>query len=171
LAGLLRPRRGKITWDEKLRRLPLGRRVGFLFQNPLDQLVCDTVEEEVAFGPRNLGARSETLAQRERVETTLAVAGLTALRHRRSAALSVGEQQRTALAAALSTDPRLLILDEPTMGQDWAHLSHLMESLIQLNHNGQAILLITHDDKLVCRYARRIILLEEGRIVADGMKK
>jgi len=171
LAGLLRPRRGKITWNEKLRRLPLGRRVGFLFQNPLDQLVCDTVEEEVAFGPRNLGARSETLAQRERVETTLAVADLTALRHRRSAALSVGEQQRTALAAALSTDPRLLILDEPTMGQDWAHLSHLMESLIQLNHNGQAILLITHDDKLVCRYARRIILLEEGRIVADGMKK
>jgi len=168
LAGLLRPRRGKITWNQKLRRLPLGRRVGFLFQNPLDQLVCDTVEEEVAFGPRNLGARSETLAQRERVETTLAVAGLTALRHRRSAALSVGEQQRTALAAALSTDPRLLILDEPTMGQDWAHLSHLMESLIQLNHNGQAILLITHDDKLVCRYARRIILLEEGRIVADG---
>jgi energy-coupling factor transport system ATP-binding protein len=168
LAGLLRPRRGKITWNQKLRRLPLGRRVGFLFQNPLDQLVCDTVEEEVAFGPRNLGARLETLSQRERVETTLAVAGLTALRHRRSAALSVGEQQRTALAAALSTDPRLLILDEPTMGQDWAHLSHLMESLIQLNHNGQAILLITHDDKLVCRYARRIILLEEGRIVADG---
>jgi energy-coupling factor transporter ATP-binding protein EcfA2 len=170
LAGLLRPRRGKIIWNEKLRRLPLGRRVGFLFQNPLDQLVCDTVEEEVAFGPRNLGARSETLAQRERVETTLAVADLTALRHRRSAALSVGEQQRTALAAALSTDPRLLILDEPTMGQDWAHLSHLMESLTHLNHNGQAILLITHDDKLVCRYARRIILLEEGRIVADGMK-
>jgi energy-coupling factor transport system ATP-binding protein len=163
LAGLLRPRRGRITWDEELRRLPLGRRVGFLFQNPLDQLVCDTVEEEIAFGPRNL-----RLPVRERVETTLAVAGLTALRHRRSAALSVGEQQRTALAAALSTDPRLLILDEPTMGQDWAHLSHLMESLTQLNHNGQAILLITHDDKLVCRYAGRIILLAEGRIVADG---
>jgi len=163
LAGLLRPRRGRITWNEKLRRLPLGRRVGFLFQNPLDQLVCDTVEEEVAFGPRNLG-----LAVRERLETTLAVADLTALRHRRSAALSAGEQQRTALAAALSTDPRLLILDEPTMGQDWAHLSHLMDSLIQLNHNGQAILLITHDDKLVCRYARRIILLEEGRIVRDA---
>jgi energy-coupling factor transport system ATP-binding protein len=136
--------------------------VGFLFQNPLDQLVCDTVEEEIAFGPRNFG-----LPIRERLETTLAVADLTALRHRRSAALSVGEQQRAALAAALSTAPRLLILDEPTMGQDWAHLSHLMESLTQLNRYGQAILLITHDDKLVCRYARRIILLEEGRIVAD----
>jgi energy-coupling factor transport system ATP-binding protein len=159
LAGLLRPRQGRITWKKKLRRLPLGRRVGFLFQNPLDQLVCDTVEEEIAFGPRNFG-----LPIRERLETTLAVADLTALRHRRSAALSVGEQQRAALAAALSTAPRLLILDEPTMGQDWAHLSHLMESLTQLNRNGQAILLITHDDKLVCRYARRIILLEEGRI-------
>jgi len=163
LAGLLRPRQGRITWHEKLRRLPLGRRVGFLFQNPLDQLVCDTVEEEVAFGPRNLGLPVE-----ERLETTLAAADLTALRHRRSAALSAGEQQRTALAAALSTNPRLLILDEPTMGQDWAHLSLMMESLIQLNHNGQAILLITHDDKLVCRYARRIILLEEGRIVRDA---
>ena len=53
------------------------------------------------------------------------------------------------------------------MGQDWTHLSHLMESLIRLNHNGQAILLITHDDKLVCRYAKRIILLEEGRIICD----
>ncbi len=171
LAGLLRPRQGRITWNEKLRRLPLGRRVGFLFQNPLDQLVCDTVEEEVAFGPRNLG-----LPARERLEATLAAADLTALRHRRSAALSVGEQQRTALAAALSTDPNLLILDEPTMGQDWAHLSRLMESLIQLNHNGQTILLITHDDKLVCRYARRIILLEEGRIggewrMEDGGEK
>jgi energy-coupling factor transporter ATP-binding protein EcfA2 len=163
LAGLLQPRRGRITWNEKLRRLPLGRRVGFLFQNPLDQLVCDTVEEEVAFAPRNL-----SLAVRERVETTLAAAGLTTLRDRRSAALSAGEQQRTALAAALSTAPRLLILDEPTMGQDWAHLSHLMESLIQLNHNGQAILLITHDDKLVCRYAHRIIHLEEGRITHDS---
>jgi energy-coupling factor transporter ATP-binding protein EcfA2 len=165
LAGLLRRRRGRITWEKKLRRLPLGRRVGILFQNPLDQLVCDTVEEEIAFGPRNFGLPPFQI--RERLETTLAVADLKALRHRRSATLSVGEQQRTALAAALSTDPRLLILDEPTMGQDWAHLSHLMESLIQLNHNGQTILLITHDDKLVCRYAGRIILLEEGRIVAD----
>lgn len=167
LAGLLRPRQGSITWEKKLRRLPLGQRVGFLFQNPLDQLVCDTVEEEIAFGPRNLSLAPFQMG--ERVETTLAVAGLTALRHRRSATLSVGEQQRTALAAALSTDPRLLILDEPTMGQDWAHLSRMMESLIQLNHNGQTILLITHDDQLVCRYARRIILLEEGRIVADGI--
>ena len=169
LAGLLRPRQGRIIWKKKLRRLPLGRRVGFLFQNPLDQLVCDTVEEEIAFGPRNFGLPPFQI--RERLETTLAVADLTALRHRRSATLSVGEQQRTALAAALSTDPRLLILDEPTMGQDWAHLSHLMESLIQLNNNGQTILLITHDDKLVCRYARRIILLEEGRIGGEWRMK
>lgn len=166
LAGLLRPRQGKITWDTKLHRLPLGRRVGFLFQNPLDQLVCDTVEEEIAFGPRNLGLEQQMM--RERVEASLAATGLTALRHRRSAALSAGEQQRTALAAALSTAPHLLILDEPTMGQDWAHLSLMMESLTHLNHNGQAILLITHDDKLVCRYARRIIVLEEGRIVREA---
>jgi len=162
LAGILRPQRGKAVWDPALRRLPPGRRVGLLFQNPLHQLVCDEVEEEVSFGPRNYGQATD-----DGIEAVLEAADLTAIRHRRPQALSAGQQQRTALAATLALSPRLLILDEPTMGQDWGHLSRLMDFLVNLNRDGQAILLITHDYKLVCRYAKRIVRLHEGRVMAD----
>ena len=164
LAGILRPQRGRVVWDRPLRRLSSGRRVGLLFQNPLHQLVCDEVEEEVSFGPRNYGE-----AAGDGIEAVLEAADLTAIRHRRPQALSAGQQQRTALAATLALSPRLLILDEPTMGQDWGHLSRLMDFLTHLNRNGQAILLITHDYKLICRYARRIVWLHEGRVLADGI--
>jgi len=99
--------------------------VGLLQQNPLHQLVCDTVEEEVYFGPRNLEVKRAREMEREteaEVEAVLAQTDLLPLRHRLTQALSVGQQQRTALAATLSLHPALLILDEPTVGQDWGHL-------------------------------------------------
>ena len=163
LAGILRPQRGRVKWHPALRRLSAGRRVGLLFQNPLHQLVCDRVEDEVTLGPANYG-----LALVDNLSPLLAAADLTPLRHRRPQTLSAGQQQRTALAATLALRPRLLILDEPTMGQDWAHLSRLMDYLTHLHDNGQSILLITHDDRLVCRYARRIVRLAGGQVVADG---
>jgi energy-coupling factor transporter ATP-binding protein EcfA2 len=161
LAGILRPQRGRVKWHPALRRLPPGRRMGLLFQNSLHQLVCDRVEDEVAFGPTNYGLADD-------LSPLLAAADLTALRRRRPQALSAGQQQRTALAATLALRPRLLILDEPTMGQDWDHLSRLMDYLVHLYHGGQTILLITHDDRLICRYAQRIVRLADGRVVADG---
>lgn len=161
LADIVHAAHGKVEWHPSLRRLPAGRRVGLLFQNPLNQLVCDYVDEEVAYGPTNYGVGAD-------LGPLLAAADLEGLRRSRIQNLSAGQQQRTALAAALAVRPRLLILDEPTMGQDWAHLSRLMDYLTQLNENGQAILLITHDDRLVCRYARRIVRMAGGRIVADG---
>jgi energy-coupling factor transporter ATP-binding protein EcfA2 len=159
LAGLLKPRRGCVAWDDGSARLSLGRRVGLLFQNPLDQLFCDTVEEEIAFGPRNLGTLEE-----ERLQTITGAAGLSDLRSRNPYALSVGQQQRVALASVLSLEPALLVLDEPTMGQDWGSLSRAMDFLSKLNDHGQAILLITHDHKLVCHYAQRILRLEDGTV-------
>ena len=162
LSGILRPRRGKVEWHPALRRVPTGQRVGLLFQNPLHQLVCDQVEDEVAFGPANYGLDDD-------LTPLMAAADLTTLRQRRPHTLSAGQQQRTVLAATLALRPRLLILDEPTMGQDWAHLSRLMDYLTHLHHNGQSILLITHDDRLICRYARRVIRLANGRVVADGI--
>jgi energy-coupling factor transport system ATP-binding protein len=159
LAGVLRPRRGRVLWQTDGR----GPRVGFLQQNPLHQLVCDTVEEEVAFGLRNLGTE-----QVVGIESVLARADLLGLRHRPTHALSVGEQQRTALAATLALRPSLLILDEPTIGQDWEHLIRLMDFLSGLNRAGQTVLLITHDQRLVERYASRVWVLEEGRIVEDS---
>lgn len=159
LAGLLEPRGGRVLWDESAQQLPLGRRVGLLFQDPLHQLFCDTVEDEIAFGPRNFGMFSP-----QQAETILEVTGLKGTRARNSYALSVGQQQRVALGSIVSLQPALLILDEPTMGQDWGSLSRVMDFLVELNGQGQSILLITHDYKLVCRYAERILALEGGRV-------
>jgi len=162
LTQILQPSQGQVRWRPDLRHLPGGRRAGLLFQNPIHQLVCDQVDEEVRFSSDNYGLSSD-------LEPLLAAADLTSLRERRPQSLSAGQQQRTALAATLGHRPHLLILDEPTMGQDWGHLSRLMDYLSQLHDSGQAILLITHDDRLVCRYAQRIVRLARGRIVADGL--
>jgi len=155
LAGLLRPRRGRVAWHADGQ----GWRVGLLQQNPLHQLVCDTVEEEVYFGPRNLG-----MGQAKDVEAVLAQADLLSLRHRPTRALSVGQQQRAALAAMLSLHPALLILDEPTVGQDWGHLVQVMDFLAGLNRAGQTVLLITHDRRLVERYANQVWEIVEGKV-------
>ena len=161
-AGLLKPAAGKLRYDGQKRPRP-GLDVSLLFQDPTEQLFTDSVDEEIAFGPRNYRRFN-----REFHEQTLAKADLSELQARRPVALSMGQQQRTALAACLSLRPRLLILDEPTLGQDWGHLQRLMDFLTILNQQGITILLITHDYKLVHRYARRVILIEEGRITLDG---
>ena len=164
LAGLMKPKRGKVIWNPSFRRLPMGRRVGFLFQNNFAQLLMDTVEQEAAFAPHNFKLDAHSC-----VETALKATGLQELRRRAPSTLSVGQQQRAALAAVLSARPALLILDEPTMGQDWLHLSLLMEYLSGWVEAGASVLLITHDDKLVCRFAERIVHLRERRIAADGL--
>jgi energy-coupling factor transporter ATP-binding protein EcfA2 len=153
LAGLLRPHSGRVVWHANGKP-----RVGFLQQNPLHQLVCDTVEEEVRFGPRNLRTERDT-----DIETVLVESDLCPLRHRPTRALSTGQQQRTALAATLALRPALLILDEPTVGQDRRHLDQTMGFVSQLNRKGQTVLLITHDRKLVDRYAGRVWEVKEAR--------
>jgi len=159
LAGMLRPTRGQV-WTAPGNGAPP---VELLFQNPVEQLFCDRVEEEVAFGPQNY-----RLPLREHMGPALEAAGLVHLRGRRTLGLSGGEQQRTALAALLALRPRLLILDEPTMGQDWGHMSTFMGYVQALSRQGVGVLLITHDYKLVHHYADRVLLLQGGRIVADG---
>jgi len=166
IAGLLKPQKGRVAWSDGARNLKLGRRAGLLLQDPLLQIFTNTVADEVAFGPRNFDLFSD-----ERHQEVLEATGLAALQERDPYTLSSGEQQRTALAAVLSLRPELLILDEPTMGQDWGHLSRFMDFLVALNKGGQTILLITHDYKLICRYAQRILVLENGHIVADGVPR
>ena len=161
-AGLIRPMSGRLLFNNGARPRP-GLDNALLFQNPADQLFTDSVEEEIAFGPRNYRCFDPEWHQQ-----TLANADLLSLRNRRPISLSVGQQQRTALASCLALRPRLVILDEPTLGQDWRHLQQLMESLLQLNRQGTPILLITHDYKLVYRYAQRVILMDAGRILLDG---
>ena len=162
LAGLLRPRRGSVRWASRRRPRP-GTGAGLLFQDPTAQLLCETVEDEIAFGLRNIG-RSEPA----RLDEALAASGLAHLRRRPVFALSLGEQQRLAAAAVLSLEPRLVVLDEPTVGQDWRHVTGIMEAARQLNRSGATVVLVTHDHELVRRYATRMVVLERGRIIAQG---
>jgi energy-coupling factor transport system ATP-binding protein len=161
-AGLLKPQSGTARFCNGSKPRP-GLDVALLFQDPQEQLFTDSVDDEVSFCTRNYDCFSPDLHQQ-----ILEEADLTGLGQRRPLTLSIGQQQRTALAACLSLRPRLLILDEPTLGQDWGHLQRLMNYLRTLNHMGATILLISHDYKLVHHYAHRVILLKNGRIDRIG---
>ena len=162
LAGLLTPENGQVMVKGRKPR-PGSGGVGLVLQNPMTQLFCETVEEEVSFGPINLGRRRDGV-----VEEALGCCDLIPLAGQPVHALSCGQQQRTVVASVLALEPDLLILDEPTMGQDWDHLAAMMDHLKQMTARGRAILLVTHDYKLVHRYADRVVLLREGRIAANG---
>ena len=161
-AGLLKPQQGRVLVHGSAHPRP-GLDIALLFQNPADQHFTNSVEDEISFGPHNYKT-----FQPEIHEQTLASADLVHLRARRPFSLSIGQQQRTALASCIALRPALVILDEPTLGQDWRHLQQLMDCLGRLNREGTAILLITHDYKLVHRYARRVVLMEAGRVILDG---
>lgn len=161
-AGLVKPSSGRICYQDGRRPRP-GLDVTMLFQNPADQLFTDSVDEEIRFGPENYGRFDPHLHQDILTETDLS-----SLRRRNPTTLSVGQQQRTTLAACIALQPHLLILDEPTLGQDWGHLQQLMDYVQQLNRRGTAVLLISHDYKLLFHYAQRIMLMEKGRIIKTG---
>jgi len=161
-AGLLKPTKGKVIFQGGKKNRP-GLDIALLFQNPTEQLFTDSVDTEIAFGPKNYDQFDKTFH-----EEILKKADLISLRNRKPFRLSMGQQQRAALAATLSTRPKLIILDEPTLGQDWGHLQKLMDFLVQLNKEGTAILLITHDYKLVHHYSERIYLLSKGTITLKG---
>jgi energy-coupling factor transport system ATP-binding protein len=162
IAGLLKPRKGVVSYGGR-RRLRPGSGVGMVFQDPTAQLLCDTVEQEVTLGPRNLGRRDPGP-----VDAALAATDLDAYRGRAVYGLSLGEQQRLTVAAVLSMRPDFVILDEPTVGQDRAHMDRFMSAMRRLNETGSTILLITHDSTLVERCAKRVVVLDGGRVVADG---
>jgi len=162
LTGMLRPTRGSVRWA---RGGPdPGVDVGILLQDPREQVFCESVEAEVAFGPMNLG-RTDRFA----IDRLLDSADLGELRRHPLHTLSSGQLHRTTMASVLALQPRLLILDEPTVGQDWRHLEQLMMLVDTLRAGGSAVLLISHDFKLIHRHATRVVLLRHGRITAEGV--
>ncbi len=164
MAGLLPLRGGRMRFGGSPRLPRPGREVALLMESPDEQLFCDSVEEEARFGAENLGIEARGPA-----EEALRAVGLTALRRHRPHTLSAGQRHRTALAALLALRPKLLILDEPTLGQDWGHLSRFMDYICRLNACGMTVLIVTHDYKLVHRYAQRVVLLDAGRVALDGV--
>jgi len=164
LAGMVRPSRGTLRWAAGAADPGTG--VGILLQDPRDQLFCESVEEEIAFGPRN-ASRNPAAATLDGLE----LADLSGVRDRPLHTLSHGQLHRTAFAAVFALRPRLLVLDEPTVGQDWRHLERLMDAVHGLRLAGSAVVLISHDFKLIHRHATRIVLLKHGFVAADGVPR
>lgn len=171
MVGLLKPTRGIVKiYGHDVRTTPMEeiiRYVGYVFQNPDHQLFTNTVLDELSFGPRNLGIDEDEVGRR--VEEALKILGLEEFRERHPQSLSRGQRRRLAVATILTMEPKILILDEPTTGQDWGHSVKLMEIARRLNRErGVTILFITHDMRIVAEYADRVILLHEGEKVFDG---
>ncbi|MBV7411381.1 ABC transporter ATP-binding protein [Dermabacteraceae bacterium TAE3-ERU27] len=145
-----------------------GRRVGFVLQNPNHMISQPTVAAEVALSLTGGKGGELNEAQRARMRETLEVCGLWPMRNWPIGALSYGQKKRLTVAAILVSSPDLLILDEPTAGQDWAHYTEIMEFLRRLNEQGHTILLITHDMHLALEYTPRVLVLSEGGLLADA---
>ncbi len=170
LNGILAPTAGDIRLaGRSLRGQPatvLSRRVGLVFQNPDHQIFAERVWDEVAFGPRMQGLSEADV--RRRVEEALDAVGLAELTDMDPFVLTKGSRQRVAVASTLATKPDVIILDEPTTGLDCRELQGMMALIQRLNAAGHTIVIITHAMDIAAAFARRVILLEEGRIVRDG---
>ena len=170
LVGLLKPVEGEILLGGRdrasLRPAETAREVGYVFQNPDHQIFAATVEDEVAFGPRNFGLSASEVA--ERVDEVLGAVNLNDARGRDPFLLGKGERQRLAVASVLALRPQLLILDEPTTGLDYREQLRMMALVSELNRGGITIVIITHTPWLVAEYARRAVLMRKGRVLFDG---
>ncbi|RUT33552.1 ABC transporter ATP-binding protein [Paenibacillus zeisoli] len=140
-------------------------RIGFVMQNPNHMLSKTLIYDEVALGLKLRGVPEEVI--RERVHEVLKVCGLYAFRSWPVSALSYGQKKRVTIASILVLSPEIIILDEPTAGQDYRHYNEMMEFLVTLNRQGITIVLITHDMHLMLEYAQRTIVLSEGIKIAD----
>ena len=147
----------------------LTQAVGYVFQNPEHQFVADTVYDEMAYSLRVRGVDEEAI--RERVEPLLAEFGLMPYARMNPFALSQGQKRRLSVATMLAVGQRILILDEPTFGQDRLTAHCLMERLQALNAAGVTVIIITHDMRLVAEYARQVAVLLDGRVVYQGAVK
>lgn len=169
LNGLLKPSSGRVlVGDVDTARVPVGelaRRVGYVFQNPDHQLFLPTVRQEVTYGPARLGVEEPELSSH--VDETLARFDLTAVAERHPAVLGRGLRRLTALAAIYAMRPQVLVLDEPTGGLDRRFSDRLMEMLGGLAARGNAIVLISHDMRLVAQFAQRVVLVRDGQLAAD----
>ena len=170
IVGLLQPATGRVTIDGKdrtqMRPAETARAVAYVFQNPDHQIFAATVEDEVAFGPRNFGLPEDEI--RRRCDEALEAVGLQNERQSDPFLLSKGERQRLAVASVLVLRPRMLILDEPTTGLDHREQLRMMALVRDLNRAGIAIVIITHTPWLVAEYARRVVLMRKGAKIFDG---
>lgn len=167
--GLLKPRRGRVLVEgrdtEEMSVAQIAHTLGYVFQSPSHMLYAPTVREELAFGPRNLGYSEEAVV--EGVAEAIESVNVRGLEDYPPLALSFGQQKRVSIGAILAMRSKILVMDEPTAGQDYWNYTAFMDSVLQMP-GFAAMLFITHDLDLAICYANRIILMHEGRIAGDG---
>ena len=154
---------GKSLAEENIRRR--AQHIGYVMQNPNQMISKTMIYEEVALGLQRSGLTEEQI--REKVEATLKVCGLYPFRNWPISALSFGQKKRVTIASVLVLDPELILLDEPTAGQDFRHYTDIMEFLRGLNARGVTVVMITHDMHLMLEYTRRALVFCDGRLIAD----
>lgn len=168
--GLLTPTRGQVVVKgrrtEEWHRSELAAVVGYVFQNPDHQLFASTIEDEVSFGPRNFGIGDDEI--RARVGEALEAVGLAGREKDDPFSLTKGERQRVAVASVLASRPEALILDEPTTGLDFTETERMMDMVATLNERGYTVIVVTHSMWVASRYARRMVVMERGKILLDG---
>ena len=142
-----------------------AKHIGYVMQNPNQMISKTMIFDEAALSLRNMGKSEEEI--REKVEETLKVCGLFPFRNWPVSALSFGQKKRVTIASVLVQDPELIILDEPTAGQDFRHYTEIMEFLRGLNEKGVTVVMITHDMHLMLEYTPRALVFADGRLIAD----
>lgn len=142
-----------------------AKHIGYVMQNPNQMISKTMIFDEVALSLRNMGKSEEEIW--EKVEETLKVCGLFPFRNWPVSALSFGQKKRVTIASVLVQDPELIILDEPTAGQDFRHYTEIMEFLRGLNEKGVTVVMITHDMHLMLEYTPRALVFADGRLIAD----
>jgi energy-coupling factor transporter ATP-binding protein EcfA2 len=170
LNGILKPTKGDVIIDglntSLANRKELVQRVGYVFQNPDHQIANNTVAKEVSYGLENLGLSAEEVNQR--VKDVLEFLDITRYANEQPFLLAKGIRQRTVIASILAMRPYVIVVDEPTTGQDAVNSRIIMEMLKVLHAQGYQIILITHNMNIAAEYCGRTIVMSEGRVLADG---
>ena len=169
ICGFEKPQKGVLTLHgEDLSGFSIKERadsIGYVMQNPNQMISKVQIFDEVALGLRNRGVSEEEI--RPCVEETLKICGLYPFRNWPVSALSYGQKKRVTIASILVLDPEIILLDEPTAGQDLKHYTEIMDFLSELNDRGVTVVLITHDMHLMLEYTPRAIVFHGGRVIAD----
>ncbi len=167
--GLLKPKSGNVLVNGRDTKeasvAQIASTLGYVFQSPSHMLFAPTVREELAFGPTNLGHPKEHIG--EEVREALRIVNLSEKEQDPPLALSFGQQKRVSIAAILAMRSSILVMDEPTAGQDYQNYMNFMDAILQMP-GFEAIVFITHDVDLAVIYANRVLMIAEGRLVADG---
>lgn len=142
-----------------------SKRIGMVMQNPNQMISKHMIFDEVALGLVMRGVPEDEI--KDRVYKTLKICGLYPFRNWPISALSFGQKKRVTIASILVLSPEILILDEPTAGQDFRHYTEIMEFLVELNEQGVTIMMVTHDMHLMLEYTPRAIVLSDGKVIAD----